>query len=300
MCGDCGRSFAERPRLIRHQRTHKGKRPFVCDDCGSCFTRHHHLVGHDRTHDVDVQSDAESDDFLVTPAADAGSDAQSVQSDVSKATHDGHPIDTTGDASGEPCANTRIGALEDNLGLGAQRAVAVRPDDDVTGANSRCSELEKCAGLAIERTVHLGTSVGAHADKVDEMDTRIVKRIALEEQDPVPDLQLMESLRAVRKRIADLENDHRTTTVVPAAKRCTVEASADTPKPKRATVSRPAMLVTDVCQQDPKFARLAVLPELEGVHVQDMLSFEERDFVQFIVEPKHRLKAALLYRCCSP
>ena len=45
-CTTCARSFAKAEHLARHERSHKGDKPFVCNDCGSQFTRPDSLSRH--------------------------------------------------------------------------------------------------------------------------------------------------------------------------------------------------------------------------------------------------------------
>ncbi|CAK1545813.1 unnamed protein product [Leptosia nina] len=50
MCGTCGKKFASRGAMLRHDRTHKGIRPYVCEICDKAFTQREVLRRHMHLH----------------------------------------------------------------------------------------------------------------------------------------------------------------------------------------------------------------------------------------------------------
>ncbi|XP_074177365.1 zinc finger protein 10 isoform X2 [Rhinolophus sinicus] len=49
-CPECGKSFRQSTHLILHQRTHVQVRPYECNECGKSYSQRSHLVVHHRTH----------------------------------------------------------------------------------------------------------------------------------------------------------------------------------------------------------------------------------------------------------
>ncbi|XP_053525365.1 histone-lysine N-methyltransferase PRDM9-like, partial [Artibeus jamaicensis] len=50
VCRECGRIFTWKSHLIRHHRSHSGEKPYVCRECGRGFTYKSSLIRHQRTH----------------------------------------------------------------------------------------------------------------------------------------------------------------------------------------------------------------------------------------------------------
>ncbi|XP_069715254.1 zinc finger protein 84-like [Phaenicophaeus curvirostris] len=49
-CPECGRSFAQYDRLLKHRQNHRGRGPYRCDVCGKRFSLKTNLVTHQRIH----------------------------------------------------------------------------------------------------------------------------------------------------------------------------------------------------------------------------------------------------------
>ncbi|RMB99812.1 hypothetical protein DUI87_23589 [Hirundo rustica rustica] len=50
MCGECGKGFNQRSKLIIHLKIHTGERPYECGECGKSFSQRSHLICHQRIH----------------------------------------------------------------------------------------------------------------------------------------------------------------------------------------------------------------------------------------------------------
>uniref|UniRef100_A0A8C8AR82 C2H2-type domain-containing protein n=1 Tax=Otus sunia TaxID=257818 RepID=A0A8C8AR82_9STRI len=50
LCPECGRSFAQYERLVKHRQNHRGRGPYRCDVCGKRFSLKTNLVTHQRIH----------------------------------------------------------------------------------------------------------------------------------------------------------------------------------------------------------------------------------------------------------
>ncbi|XP_073465061.1 uncharacterized protein [Aquarana catesbeiana] len=51
-CSECGKSFSQKPTLVKHQMIHTGISIFVCSKCDKCFTQRCNLKRHERSHAV--------------------------------------------------------------------------------------------------------------------------------------------------------------------------------------------------------------------------------------------------------
>ncbi|XP_077321660.1 uncharacterized protein LOC143955497 [Lithobates pipiens] len=49
-CPDCGKRFASKTLVTKHQKSHSGERPHACPDCGKCFATRSLVARHQRSH----------------------------------------------------------------------------------------------------------------------------------------------------------------------------------------------------------------------------------------------------------
>ncbi|XP_069819762.1 oocyte zinc finger protein XlCOF22-like [Dendropsophus ebraccatus] len=49
-CSECGKRFASKITVARHEKSHTMPKPFSCSECGKGFTRKSHLATHERIH----------------------------------------------------------------------------------------------------------------------------------------------------------------------------------------------------------------------------------------------------------
>ncbi|XP_029359555.1 zinc finger protein 1035 [Echeneis naucrates] len=54
-CEFCGKYFATSQSLKKHERSHRGERPYHCLECGKGFKRHSHLIVHKKVHQKRIQ-----------------------------------------------------------------------------------------------------------------------------------------------------------------------------------------------------------------------------------------------------
>ncbi|KAM5129398.1 uncharacterized protein ACMZJ9_019909 [Mantella aurantiaca] len=52
-CSECGKSYSQKPTLVKHQMIHTGISIFVCSKCDKCFTQRSHLMRHEKSHSVE-------------------------------------------------------------------------------------------------------------------------------------------------------------------------------------------------------------------------------------------------------
>lgn len=51
-CSECGKSYSQKPTLVKHQMIHTGISIYVCSKCDKCFTQRCNLKRHERSHSV--------------------------------------------------------------------------------------------------------------------------------------------------------------------------------------------------------------------------------------------------------
>ncbi|XP_018425493.1 PREDICTED: zinc finger protein 177-like [Nanorana parkeri] len=52
-CSECGKSYSQKPGLMKHQKIHTGISIYVCSKCDKCFTQRANLKRHERCHSVE-------------------------------------------------------------------------------------------------------------------------------------------------------------------------------------------------------------------------------------------------------
>ncbi|XP_075436566.1 uncharacterized protein LOC142473258 [Ascaphus truei] len=67
MCPECGKSFVQKPHLLRHEMVYTGEKPFSCAECSKNFSRKQHLFSHQRLH---LDNQPCSDEDLAPPVGD--------------------------------------------------------------------------------------------------------------------------------------------------------------------------------------------------------------------------------------
>ena len=64
-CTECGKRFAQKAPLIRHELTHTGKKPHKCTECGERFTQKSNLTAHKLTHGEEKPHKCQSSDQVL-------------------------------------------------------------------------------------------------------------------------------------------------------------------------------------------------------------------------------------------